>query len=547
MSSLETLLSEVDPHIITTEPSYITYASSALDEIGVTGAMEKAESEGRNLVRHGLGVARVALAIARKASFDDRNTVDACIGGLIHDSGKSLNGSPHSQHDSIDLESRLRERGMLSLGQSVRHNPYLVTSDVRHSRLSHAQYAVVLADAGTNRAGQYVGIPTRQAQVVEEKNIDPSFQARFITHLPDYEPPANYSPLPLGVTFIERFDGRYPISRNPDTQGKLSSMHVARCLSKIGATATIMAYVEGGDSFTVDGVFVDGDNTTEHLDEKVEEDGIVFVTGWTSAFERLREKGIPASLVMRSILETSLNPTRLERIRKAGSACILISPESVEQIGVNAEATIIPNGYDEKLFYYKPQPVGKQIFFAGALVPEKGVDHLIKIAKLMPDYKFVVAGSSEMYGISDHSWDMPTNVTRIGEVSQEVLAEFFRGSLASLMLTDPSRIFEVAGKSGIESTLCGCPLVYIRNGGLKSNIVNHELTSSVNSPDVDKLVATIRKIEESGSNQELRKDLASKAKAHHLTWEQVAARFLARGLDSIVEAEAHKNIPKGLK
>jgi glycosyltransferase involved in cell wall biosynthesis len=541
VKSLETLISAIDSSVVRLDPAYIAEVEDGLKEIDLLDSMSDAESDGHSVLRHGTGVAAVALCVARRNGYSKRDTLDACIGGLVHDAGKSLYAhTPYSARDSIDLESKLREQGLLTLGQSVRHNPYLVTADARHHRLAPSQYAVTIADSVTDRSGKNVGVRARQAQTIGSKDIDADFQARFTDQLPYYHSIAKNPAQPIGVTFIERFDGRYPISIKTESQGKLSSLHIARCLGQMGVRASIMAYVEDGATFVTDGVLIDGNNTIEHLDKTIFEDEVVYVTGWTSAFERLKQRAVPANLVMRSILETSLNEVRLRRIQAAGKSCVLMSQESFEKVGLNQEATLIPNGYDSEVFFYEPQTIKQQIFFAGALVPEKGVDHLIKVAQVMPEYEFVVAGSPGMYGVSESLLDMPPNVIRLGEVSQQAIAEQYRRSLVSLVLTDPARIFEVFGKSGVEATLCGCPLVFIANGGLKSNIVSHELTASLDSPDIEGLVTCIKAIETSARNHELRGDLALKAKKTHLTWEQVAARFFARGLDSVVEAEVQK-------
>jgi hypothetical protein len=491
--SLSSHIAEIDSGILKLDATYIGEVEEKLPIIDMVRSRQSDDTT------------RQALEVAFKLGFRARDTIDTCIGGIIHGSAFSRDAGGLPDDGSIGLETELRYRGLPSVGQTVRSNPFLLAADLRHQRLTPPQYALATA------IGQ-VSLELGQLQL----NATPD----------------------ISMTFVERFDGKYPISRDPESHGKMSSLQVARNLGAMGVKPSIIAYLQDGVPFTSEGVLVDNMGNIEHPDKTIPEDEVVFVTGWTSGFTRLKERGVAANIVMRSILRESLTETRLERIRKAGASCIFVSQESKDRIPVATDATVIPNGYDEDIFFYEARDIKKQIFFAGALVREKGIDHLLKLAQSMPDYDFVVAGSAEMYGRKSLQLDAPVNVRWLGEIAQAGIADQYRRSVASVFLTDPDRIFETFGKSGVEATLSGCPLVFIENGGLASNIVGHELTASIDRADIEAISQLIKRIEPKARNAELRRDLAVKASKKHLTWREVSARYIARGLQSVIETES---------
>jgi glycosyltransferase involved in cell wall biosynthesis len=532
------------PDIDMQDKKYFDNTNSRLEDLGIYDGLESSAANGHSLVDHSLGVAEKSAQIAMSLGGNSREICIAYLGGLIHDSGKTLSASPeYSAHDSIALEAQLRLGGLNNLAQSIRHNPYLFMADDRYERTTLPQIAVTIADAGTDRRGSFIGIEDRQTDVVLRKPIDKAFQMQFAEKLINFSNrPTSSTSRRLQTTFIERCDGRYPISSNPETHGKLSSLHIAQQLQQFGISARIIAYTDREEPIIANGVKVIGNDHIDKLDTTIPSSDLVFVTGWTSAFRRLGDRSVPSTLVMRSLFHDSITPSRLGIMQNAGKGLLLVSPESAGQINCDSnETTVIPNGFDPEIFYYKEHAINdRQIFFSGATVLEKGFDYLIELAKTLPDYRFVVAGAAKMYGRNELDLDIPANIQLLGEVDQKTLQDYYGSSLATVFLTDPERVFETFGKSAMEAQLCGSPLLYIENGGLNSTVTSDKLAIGFKSPDIKLIAQTILNNTELFKKSDARRLLAEKAKAKNLTWSQVAARYFARGLDSIIEAEITK-------
>lgn len=119
----------------------------------------------------------------------------------------------------------------------------------------------------------------------------------------------------------------------------------------------------------------------------------------------------------------------------------------------------IHNFTDKDRFSPKDIQSGDYIAFAGRLSREKGVEHLAKTARLLPEYKFMVAGS----GPDEHLLCGVDNITLSGFLSGDELIDFI--SRAKVLLV-PSVWYENCPLSILEAQCMGVPVVAIDSGGM---------------------------------------------------------------------------------
>ncbi len=122
------------------------------------------------------------------------------------------------------------------------------------------------------------------------------------------------------------------------------------------------------------------------------------------------------------------------------------------------------NGVDLQTFYRKndsalaPQPEVLHVtaHFDPAVDHAKGGHHLISLAKMLPQVRFLVAGRAEK---TEH---LPENLTLLGEVrDQNRLASLYQSAWASVLVSEK----ETFSMPCAESLCCGTPVVGFLAGG----------------------------------------------------------------------------------
>lgn len=183
--------------------------------------------------------------------------------------------------------------------------------------------------------------------------------------------------------------------------------------------------------------------------------------------------------------EPRLRPIALKGVQGAFrliSISSWVTKEAIAAFGLLAERfELIPNGYDETVFYPRP---GKPeltlakygvalspsaiVGFVGRLTHFKGVDLLIRAARVYTRHiagvLTLIAGHGHLRAELEafaHELAIP-NIHFLGALSQEEVAEIFSISDVSVV---PSR-HEPFGLVAIEALACGVPVVATRGGGL---------------------------------------------------------------------------------
>ena len=126
------------------------------------------------------------------------------------------------------------------------------------------------------------------------------------------------------------------------------------------------------------------------------------------------------------------------------------------------------------------------IVFVGRLSKEKGVDILAQTAKLLPQYRFVVAGS----GPDDEVLKNIPNVTMAGFVTGQALTDLMANAK---LLVAPSVCYENCPLSILEAHSMGVPVVTMNSGGMAELVDDGKTGTLVMSADAQSVARAIQK------------------------------------------------------
>lgn len=119
--------------------------------------------------------------------------------------------------------------------------------------------------------------------------------------------------------------------------------------------------------------------------------------------------------------------------------------------------TVIPNAVEVPA--WSDVSVGKYVAFCGRLSREKGVDMIVEVARRHPEIAFKLAGAARD---ADIVTNLPKNVSLMGYLSGEKLAEFYRNAAFFVMA---SRWYEGFPVSILEAAQYGKATVGPNHGG----------------------------------------------------------------------------------
>lgn len=194
---------------------------------------------------------------------------------------------------------------------------------------------------------------------------------------------------------------------------------------------------------------------------------------------------------------------------KKAKKIITISQDNknlVDSIFGNEKSVLIPNGYDPEMFY--PENIDKKLFlkqfginknykniisFAGKFTKEKGIDTLLKAAKIYEneDILTIIAGNGELFEQMNNlknEIDIK-NVIFIKNQPHNVLRQLYNIANVSIV---PSRK-EAFGLVVIEALACGTPVIGTNTGGIK-DIINDKVGKLIQIDDDEELANNVLKI-----------------------------------------------------
>ena len=519
-----------------------------------------------DILYHSIGVAKMAEDLAYKYTanieIDNKENIIeiSILAGFFHDLGKVL-PKEFTIHDSLNIELLLRTNGLYNIAQAVRHNPYLFLFDLRNGNLTIPQLVVTQADTMIDKCGKYINRETRLENIIQRKKINAEFQKAYweLIDAIYHSNSIRLAKSKLKVAFVERCDGRYRIENTPNYLNNLSSYSLSQELIKMGYNVSI--YGDMANEFNIDEIkFIPTGNSLIQVYNQVRKNDFVYITGWTSLLEYLiKNNNTLPIIVFRSLKQTSLSRRRLNRIIKYQNKVILVSNASAKYLDMlvnkfhiknsaKFNPTIIPNGINKNIFHYRKKEIKKQFVYVGALVKEKGILEVIEIARKFPELKCILVGESKMYGNARRNdlktIDLPKNIELAGQLKQDEISELYRTSLFSLFLTDKNLIFETFGKSSIESQLCGCPVIYNKNGGLQEFAVKSSPNKGFNRNNIRNICKYIDENYKQFTNIKAREQIAEIADSTIMSWSNIAPLYILKSYESLMTSLQEKLLEK---
>jgi glycosyltransferase involved in cell wall biosynthesis len=244
---------------------------------------------------------------------------------------------------------------------------------------------------------------------------------------------------------------------------------------------------------------------------------------WAETFTRYcsRRKGLPYVVRLRGNPKDVREAMRISWYKKKvlnhlETKCLkdasLIVPISKKLAGVAEEWGIdkrkisepVPIGVDVKVF--KPMEIERPseftVGYAGRISPEKGINHLVDIAKRLPDVHFLVAGKRQM------SISFPRNVEYLGEISFFKMATFYN-KVDLLILPSLTEGFPCVI---LEAYACEKPVLVAKN------VFPEELEVFGSSAEISEFETEIKRLREVNLKP-LGKEARKYVKKHY-TWER---------------------------
>ena len=146
----------------------------------------------------------------------------------------------------------------------------------------------------------------------------------------------------------------------------------------------------------------------------------------------------------------------------------------------------IHNFINKEKFIKKDQKEENHIVFVGRLSKEKGIEHIAKTAKLLPQYTFVVAGS----GPDEDMLKNIPNIKLAGFLTGDKLTQLM-GNAKLLLL--PSVCYENCPLSILEAHCMGVPVVTMNSGGMAELVKDGVTGTLVKEPTPEGIARALNK------------------------------------------------------
>lgn len=152
------------------------------------------------------------------------------------------------------------------------------------------------------------------------------------------------------------------------------------------------------------------------------------------------------------------------------------------------------------------------IAFAGRLSKEKGVEYLAAVARLLPEYTFMVAGD----GPDKDMLKDVDNMKLVGFLTGEGLIEFMGKAKVILV---PSIWYENCPLSILEAQCMGVPVATMNNGGMAELVKDGITGVLVDEPTPEAIASKLRRILENEEYYKTLKENCNKEKENILSVE----------------------------
>ena len=179
------------------------------------------------------------------------------------------------------------------------------------------------------------------------------------------------------------------------------------------------------------------------------------------------------------------------------------------------KATVVPNAVSDK-FSEKLQPdasrafAAKNILMACSAKMYKGVGEFMKIAEMLPQYRFTLVlncdESEKETFLKDNNITVPANTTVFPRTDK--MHEFYNKASVVLNLSDKEQFIETYGMTVAEAHLAGLPCIVPTEGGVAELVSNGENGYTTDSHETKTIAEQIDKML---SNENLFKTMSESA------------------------------------
>jgi glycosyltransferase involved in cell wall biosynthesis len=150
------------------------------------------------------------------------------------------------------------------------------------------------------------------------------------------------------------------------------------------------------------------------------------------------------------------------------------------------------------------------VLFVGRLIPVKGVETLIEVAKRLPQLLFVFVGDGPLRESLIGITGFQKNVMFLGKVANAELPIYYN---AADILCIPSQYEEGFGRVILEALACGCPVLGAHRGGIPEAV--DDSVSVLVEPNAAQLANALRLLlDYPGALEQLRKNCRPYAERH---------------------------------
>lgn len=172
----------------------------------------------------------------------------------------------------------------------------------------------------------------------------------------------------------------------------------------------------------------------------------------------------------------------------------------------------IHNFIDKEKFKDADREEKGYILFVGRLSKEKGIENICETAKILPEYKFIVAGS----GPDEDLLKGIPNIELAGFLTGDKLCEIMGGAKVLLL---PSVCYENCPLSILEAHAMGLPVVTMNSGGMAELVKDGVTGSLVNEPTPKAISLKLKEIMENAEYYNILKENCKNEKENILSVE----------------------------
>jgi glycosyltransferase involved in cell wall biosynthesis/Tfp pilus assembly protein PilF len=327
---------------------------------------------------------------------------------------------------------------------------------------------------------------------------------------------------------------------------EMGTIHLARALSRRGAEVVVAGRITTGSGEDEGVHYLDigprydvAAGLSLLRDRMGQIDALIAVTRADVLQRSLSLEGVRRRFLWLQDSDPRETCIALDRLDQVADRVVYVSRglrRHLESEGIPRRlGAVVYNGFDPRLFYPSDGPAHPyRIVYAGALIPEKGVDLLMEafhlLRKRLPDAELWLYGSPGLWGRrawfdADRIRSLEPNIRFVGAVAQGAVADGFRRAALAVVPSRRSERLEPFPLSAVEAQACGCPVLVADNGGLPESVLPGKTGLVLRHEDSVELSELMHRILSDSKRLSRMRSAASAHAARNFDWDLAAARF----------------------